>query len=271
MPGTAWSDPIVTGEYNTYITEMVMEAMNEKGPFVMIGSMDDGHLRIYQYALDHPENVKAIIPVNFYNGTEYTDAMVVDGLSYEEALDMGKKTSFQRMIFGDIYNFFGVSFGIIELFIKPDPLYAPADRALENTFLNLYNEKQWVTNCHWLYNMYINPETQMRYNIFTTKPDLDMSVPILGYVLGQNNDQLNQNCLDYGYTIDSTSCENYKQKYYNQISFNEEVVARNPSSKLIICDDCYAPYGNGFIINQYSNIPWFATTMMNELTESYKL
>ena len=50
------SDPVVADQ--PYITAEVIKALNEPGPFFMLGTMDDGDVRAYTYALDHPANVK---------------------------------------------------------------------------------------------------------------------------------------------------------------------------------------------------------------------
>ena len=269
MPGTGWSDPIVQGYSQDYITQAVMDAMGETGPFVMMGSMDGGHERIYRYALDHPESVRALVPVNFNNGTEFTDRIDAGLLAPgEEAEAYARDTLRRRMITGDIYNFLGVSFGLMEYFIPPNPLYVPAARAVESLFLNEYNEKQWVTNSHMLYTWVQDPvgTGQLGTSLYNTQPGLSMDIPILGYALGQTDSSLNQLCTDSNYPLDSSDCALLHSTYTNNMHFNEAVVARNPRSKLIVCWDCYAPYNNGFIINQYSNIPWFTSSLMAELS-----
>ena len=63
---------------------------------------------------------------------------------------MIKSVLYGRMTLGNIYNFFGVSWGIIAAVVT-NPDYVPADDAYQSLFLNLYNEKQWATKCNILY------------------------------------------------------------------------------------------------------------------------
>ena len=58
---------------NPQISAQVMEAMGEPGPFLMLGTMNDEDIRAYQYALDNPANVKAVIPVAFSGTNEFTN------------------------------------------------------------------------------------------------------------------------------------------------------------------------------------------------------
>lgn len=265
MPGTGWSDPVVPNQ--PVITKQVMDALNERGPFVMLGSMDDGHVRAYQFALDYPDLVTAVVPINFNNDTEFTSTARYYGYSHQETVDLARSTYLRRMLTGDVYNFFGVSWGLIELVIKPDPLYQPAERGLENLFLNLYNEKQWVTNCNFLYNGYMDPVGSglLSYSLYSTNPNLDPRIPIIGFALAQSDEQLVSQCLTQGLAPDSPQCGFIFDTYYSNLKFNQNVVSRNPLSKLILCYNCYAPYGNGFIINQYSNIPWFSQNLIESL------
>jgi hypothetical protein len=263
MPGTGWSDPMIQDQ--PFITQLVMDAMGEVGPFVMIGSMDNGHERIYQYALDHPSNVLALVPVSFANYTEATGPMAYYGTSAYDAETNVKKTMFSRMITGDIYNFLGVSFGIIELVLKPSLEYVPQELALESTFLNLYNEKQWVTNCKYLYNCYTDPHASGLFSssLYWSRPDLDPTIAIIGYALHRSTENIDSSCL--AYSLSSDECSYQHWLYHAEMNFNEQVIARNPQrNKLVLCFNC-SQDGNGFIMDQEYNIPWFANTMMQSL------
>ena len=49
--------------------------MNEPGPFIMIGSMDGGPDRVYQYALEHPHNVVAVVSAAISGGPSEVSAV----------------------------------------------------------------------------------------------------------------------------------------------------------------------------------------------------
>jgi hypothetical protein len=48
-----------------------MSAMGEEGPFIMIGSMDAGDVRAYQFALDHPDKVVAVVSASMSGVSEF--------------------------------------------------------------------------------------------------------------------------------------------------------------------------------------------------------
>lgn len=59
--------------------------------------MDNGDERVYQYGLDHPDNVKAIIPVSFGGVPEFTSHKDFYGWSEEEALRNARMMLRMRM------------------------------------------------------------------------------------------------------------------------------------------------------------------------------
>jgi hypothetical protein len=260
------------------ITEAVMAAMGVQGPFVMIGSMDNGHERVLQYALDHPDNVVAIVPVSFSNYSEFVGPMTYYNIPQDEMVETAKQTAWQRLMIGDFSNFVGVSFGLIELLAKPSSVYVPADRALEATFLNLYNEKQWVTNSNFLYGMYVDPVEAGQFSpslYYTHIQYLDPRVRVIGYAYGQTEDDIENNCAAQGKTDDA--CAYDKWIYNAEMEFNEESCSQTPNSKLIVCwphgeqaNGCPGEVNSAFFLDQYANIPWFAETLMDSLKDLAK-
>ena len=258
MPGTGWSDAALVN--NPVITAQVIEAMNEPGPFLILGNMDDGDQRAYQYALDHPENVKAVIPVVFGDADEFSQQANFYGWAEEETLAVAASTLQQRMYTGDFINAIGVCWGIIPFFAT-NPTYVPQEKAAESIFLNIYNEKQWTTNINVLYNGVHQPSRWVsKHSLWAQRTDLDPAIPVFGFRLDLTTDQLLQQCIDFGYAVDSIECEFVFYDYNTTRTFNEAVVARNPLSRLFACTSCEGT--NAFVINQEANIPWFAETLM---------
>lgn len=75
----------------------------------------------------------------------------------DEMLAHARSVLTQRLLRGNVINFFGVQWGLMSHFVSPDPHYVPAGRAAESLFLNLYTEKQWTTNCGMLQRQLTDP------------------------------------------------------------------------------------------------------------------
>lgn len=267
-PGTGWSDPAVNTQVagSDLITAQVMEAMNEPGPFICLGSMDDGDIRCLKYCLTKPSNCKAIVPVSFGAQPEFQLYTDYYGGSVADQVAMAKAVMSSRMAYGNVINFFAVSWGLIASFI-PAGDYEPADQAYESHFLNVMNEKQWSTNTNFLYQATVDPYSVMSVvgQSYWDSPEaktLPASVPIFGFTLGQTADQINQQCKLYDYPLGSKDC-NFLYYTYNTTMTNDlAIVARNPASKLFVCwDECKSANGNGFLLDQNSMVPWFAQTL----------
>ncbi len=128
------------------VTKLVMAAMGEEGPFVMMGNMDGGDIRAYQFALDYPQKVVAVVPIVMSQVGEFTSYGSYYGWSEDKIIQNAKFTLASRASFANIINFFGVCWGVIAAISPPSVNYRPTKYAYESAFLNIYNERQWVTN-----------------------------------------------------------------------------------------------------------------------------
>lgn len=266
MPGTAWSDPMIPNQ--PQITHQVIQAMGEPGPFLCIGSMDSGDERCYNYALQYPDNVKAVIPVSFSPYQEFTFYGNFYGLNSAEVTAVAKETLAQRLSAGNAINFFGVSWGVIAG-IATSPAYVPHNLEYESDFLNLYNEKQWSTNCYYLYKGVLNPSGSLSgtsqfvgETVWASNPNLNASIPVIGYAFYQSEEYLQNQCIAYGYPPSSKDCSYLYYIYNTTFEFNKQVIARNPLSRLVVCTNCS---GYSFVMDQQDNIPWFAQTLMSNV------
>ncbi len=258
-----WSDPMVPSQ--PLITEQVMAALGETGPFIMIGSMDDGDQRIYKYAQKHRDRVVALVPVVFGPSGEFrlyadfyhqTDAVMIQRA--QDELD-------QRMTSGNLINFFGVQFGFMSLFVPEDIHYVPANRVQESKFLNLFTEKQWTTNVNYIRLERNDPVGSgvASATVWATDVQTATQVPVLGFTLAQTPAQLAQLCVDAQVALNSQDCAYIAWTYNTTRAFQLQVIARNPSkSRLFECTNCTAANGNSFLVNQNENIPWFVNTMV---------
>lgn len=145
-----------------------------------------------------------------------------------------------------------------------NPEYQPQSRVKEHLFLNLWNEKQWATNTNVLYKGVQDPTFNNIFlgtSLWFRNTSLSSSIPVYGFTLGQSHNDILKQCSDWGVKPGTEGCEYLFYAYNTTMANDQEIVARNPNSQLYVCWNCTTG-GNGFVINQNSNIPWFADTLM---------
>ena len=138
MPGTGWSDPVLPGQ-DRFLTAAVIAAMQEPGPFICLGTMDGGDTRCLRYCSANPDNCRGVVPVAFGSPNEYQSYVDYYGGGEAKQRELIRQACAARKTFGNIINFFGVSWGLIATFIS-NPSYDPKSRTFEHLFLNLMNE-----------------------------------------------------------------------------------------------------------------------------------
>lgn len=98
---------------------------------------------------------------------------------------MSRIVNNQRMHLGNLFNFFGVSWGIIAAVVQNKD-YVPQYRAYESLFLNILNEKQWAWQSSALY--FAQQDPVLYWNVGKLNPWIDPaiggalspSIPVLG-------------------------------------------------------------------------------------------
>ena len=128
-----------------------MEALGEPGPFICLGSMDGGDERCLRYCSTNPSNCRAVVPVGFGAAREFQSYVdYYDGghtkQLHTKQLELVKNTCAARKGAGNMINVLLVSWGLIAAIVPTSQTYQPRERALEHLFLNILNEKQWLTN-----------------------------------------------------------------------------------------------------------------------------
>jgi len=58
---------------------------------------------------------------------------------------------------------------------------------------------------------------------------------ITGFTLGMNTDNLNAQCVDWGYTVGSKDCGYLFNLYNNTLTAQHSVIAKNNQSRLFAC------------------------------------
>lgn len=89
----------------------LLAAQNEPGPFILLGDMDNGPDRIYEYALAHPATVAALIPMQFCIPEMLTYQMF-HNWTYSQTRSYAQATLLQRRTFGDLIRGFGAVWGV---------------------------------------------------------------------------------------------------------------------------------------------------------------
>lgn len=238
-----------------------MQAVGEEGPFIMMGNMDYGDERAYQFALDHPDRVLAVVPVGFGPTTEMQGLANFYNWTYDEQVEKSKATQYRRMQTGNFVNFFLVSFGIADYFFKVGD-YQPSDRGYESHFLNLYNEKQWTTENTILRQASVSGSFT-GYTLWYRNTSLSPDIPVYGFNLFRTDEEIYQGCEAAGYLRNSSQCQYNLYSYHTEINFDEEVCQRNKNGgRLILAHNCSQCMGSGFFVDQYDHIDWFAEALI---------
>lgn len=276
MPGTGWSSAALTygqsGLDSVELTTRIMDAVGEIGPVICMGSMDDGPERCLKFCLAYPSRCAAIVPVGWAAPSELYGYGQYYDLSTMELEEYAKSLLSSRLHAGNLINFFGVSWGLVNSIIT-NPDYVPKAQAKESLFLNVLNEKQWSTNINVVYESLIdvsNSESEWLQPPIWLNPDnaLPASIPVIGYAIKYSKAQLDQQCKDYGFPVSSKDC-GYVYWVYNQTIANDYAIVNTlsvgggpgrPNSQLIVCETG-CPAKGSFFLNQGSSIGWFAETL----------
>ena len=238
--------------------------MNEPGPFIMLGNMDSGDERAYRFALEHPESVRAVVPIGYSAVSEFQSLANFYNWTEEVKMANYQSTSLYRMHVGNFYNFFGVSWGVIQYFI-PNGDYQPSDRAYESHFLNDFNEKQWTTQTVVLkQGSEGNTATiSAGYTLWYTNTSLSPSIPVFGFSLYKSDEDLFASCAASGYPPDSEDCKYIFYSYKQEIQFDDEVCRRNNNGGVLTLATNCTSCDDSFHVDQNDNIDWFVDTLMS--------
>ena len=274
MPGTGWSSAALaygqSGLDSVQLTTRIMDAVGETSPVICMGSMDDGPGRCLKFCLAYPPRCVAVVPVGWAAPGEFYGYGQYYGLSSSVLQEYAKSILALRLNAGNLVNFFGVGWGLVNSIIT-NPDYVPKAQARESLFLNVLNEKQWSTNCNVIYENLVDiASSEWLQPSIWLNPDnaLPASIPVIGYGMKYTPAQLNQQCKDYGYPLNSKDC-GYIYWIYNQTIANDYTIVNTlsvgggpgrPNSQLILCETG-CPAKGSFFLNQGSSIGWFAETL----------
>jgi pimeloyl-ACP methyl ester carboxylesterase len=185
-PGTGWSAlgpgfNAEAGDINPSHSRLIatlLNQMGEKGPFIWIGSMDGGAERIYQLALERPDLVRALVPMQ-YGNPEFLAASVYFNQTQTQTETLAKLSLTPRLLFCDIIRFLGIQWGLVSLFVPFDANFVPKERQAEKLFLNLFHEGQWDMQCRILAAQVMNPSLALQPSLWYLNRSLASHIPVL--------------------------------------------------------------------------------------------
>jgi hypothetical protein len=204
VPGTCHSGYALVDLNQTEVTPLMMKALNVTGPIVLLASMDNGPERAYTYALNNPHNVAAIIIWQYSTVPEWTPIQIVNNWTDAQITKYAVSQVRGRKNFGQFIDAIGVEWGIMPIFVPPNPNYVPQDMLYESHFLNLFNDMQWATQIDYLSRQVAYPSTLFQPSKFVTSPNLNQNIPLL--VL-QSLTNVTEECEAQNAPPDSTQCK----------------------------------------------------------------
>lgn len=244
-PGCGWSDP-GDNVSQPMILDQVLTAINEPPPYVLVGTMDGGPDRMYQYALAFPANVKALVSIDYAPGPpEMAQYQIVRNYTTAQAQDYASTTIAGRYALGNLIRGAGVQWGLMSALAPPTTTFVPADRQMEKIFLNLCNEKQWQTQVLVLAYQLSNITLLFQYDTWGTRHTLSPSIPVLWLY---NNLNMTRVCVQNNYTPEQCS----EASAIQQLTFTYIQQATNMTvgSKIIQYNDATD------LLSQGQYIPW---------------
>ena len=183
-PGTAWSPLLTsaapTGSAAAQRMRALMAAMGEPGPFILVGTMDNGAERIYEFALAYPALVSALVPMQ-YGIAEFTAKAVRSGWDPAGAQTQAYAVTQvrPRLALCQLITFLGVPWGLMPLLVPSSATFVPADAQGECHFLNLFHEGQWDMQCRYLAAQLAEPRALVAPSAWQSNRSLSATIPVL--------------------------------------------------------------------------------------------
>jgi len=250
-PGCGWSGYAVSAAQPPLVGA-IAAALGEPGPFILVGTMDGGPERIYRYALAHPEDVAALVPID-YGPPEFPTYQQARNLSDAAARAYAEQQLRGRLAFGEFIAAVGVQWGLIGLFAPPRPTYVPAELAGEQAFLNAHNEKQWATQVYHLAAQVADLSLAFAPSPYTSDRSLDPAIPVFNLFNRRNHTAA---CEAWGYPPSSADCAALGVELALAYEFAVATTTITPGSELVVCDDC-----SGFLSGD-GNLAWAVDNIM---------
>jgi len=270
-PATGWTrldiplnDNILLTNLPLYILDAI--ASDEPGPYIFIGTMDDGPSRIYTIALEKPEKVISLVPLQ-YSAGEFINLMNYHKWTPQETAPVTSATLAGRRDLGDVIRFLAVQWGFMPLFVggSGSDTYIPANLEPEKNFLNLYHEGQWDMQVRILESQVLDPiNTVLVPTNWESNRSLNKNIPVLA--LGNSPTNLNEACEEAEYPLDSDDCLYYQYSILQDQEYMYNMTIMSDNSVYINCNNTEvinnAPVCNGDWLGSGSTIYYVGDLVM---------
>jgi len=256
-PGCGWSG-YGDDALQPQILEQILTAINEPAPYILLGTMDGGPTRIYDYALRYPQNVRALVVIDYSPGpSEMEGYKIMRNYTDSQATEYAVETIQSRFDLGNIVRGLAVQWGLMSIFAPPGTTFVPASMQTEKLFLNLYNEKQWQTQVAMLARQIADPPLLFGYDLWATNRTLSDTIPVWWFY---NNVNITRTCVDYAYT--TTRCEEAQKSQSMTYPYIVQATNMTSGSKIIQYEDArdmlsqgqYIPWTVGLILENINSL-----------------
>lgn len=233
-PGTGWSrlspDVQPVALPNAELTHSLMAAMGEPGPFVLVGTMDDGAQKIYAFALAHPDNVAALVPMQ-YGVNEFLASAAYYNWTQQYTAQQATATLRSRLALADAIRFLAVPWGLMSALAPSSPTFVPAGWQAECHFLNLQHEGQWDMQARVLAAQAASPATTvLAPDLWAANRSLASHIPVLAI-----DNPSPDPCGDAGAAPGSAACAAAQLQVALNTGFMRAMTTMTPGSVFTTC------------------------------------
>lgn len=234
-PGTAWSklSPSLSPAAlpNVELTSLLIAAMGEPGPFILVGTADGAAERIYAYALAQPAHVAALVPMQHGVG-EFKALAAYYGWSPAVAAAHASSVLSTRVALADVIRFLAVPWGLMPAFAPTSPTFVPQELQRECHFLNLMHEGQWDMQARYLAAQVASPgSTVLAVDAWEANRSLAAHIPVLAV-----DNVPADPCGNYKYPPGSDDCAALLYTFQAGSAFMREMTSMTAGSVYTSCE-----------------------------------
>lgn len=238
-PGLGYSDELFIDHtnlqdfYHNFISQI-----NKRPPFIFVGWGGGGQI-IYQYAHEHPENVKSLLFLDVSpERIEWTTPKILKNWTQQEYDDQVNNDMKNRENIINTIQMIGVPFGIMKLFFPNSPSY-PLEYNNEREWYFL-TDKTWATQSFFMEQLPYIEDPLYSYNI---SEEIKVNLIMTAW----KNETIVEKCKENKLDVNSTECKyNIDSNYYDIM---EKKKLNKNNGRIIECNETecnlgYYIYGN---------------------------
>lgn len=270
FPGTGWSrldipldDPVLFSNLPLHIVDAI--ETDEPAPYIVMGTMDDAPQRAYNIALQRPNKVVGLVPIQYGYG-EFPTLAAFNHWTPQQTAPVVSATLTSRRVLGDIIRYLGIQWGLMQFLIGggDSSTYVPKALEPEKNFLNLFHEGQWDLQVRILQSQVQDPiNTVLVPDLWIRNRSLS-TIPVLALACFPTD--LNEACTDSQYPLDSDDCRLLQYTITLNTEFMRNMTTMTPGSVFLnfnyttVCDSSLLGTGGTInmvgdaVMNRFGNI-----------------